>query len=178
MFFFANVLSFTTNKLSPPGFSPRCFHWAWKTKKLKILNPQKDRGACMHVSFPNIRNVWQKQKPWKWPRWWFKYSWFSPLLGEMMQFDYIYIYIYIQYLSDGFKPPSSHDVLLWRRCEFMCLALLCVISALCTLHFSWTSLGSRLWQRWLTCCNVFVVISYFGAIYLQYSIVVCLVFPW
>ena len=75
------------NKLSPPGFSPRCFHWAWKTKKLRILNPQKIKALAWHVSFPNIRKVWQKQKPWKWPRWWFKYSWFSPLLGEMIQFD-------------------------------------------------------------------------------------------
>eukprot|EP00434_Breviolum_minutum_P022573 symbB.v1.2.019918.t1/scaffold1650.1/size135921/7 len=61
-------------------------------------------------------------------------------------------------LGDAESPVSRRAQLLRqplaaRRCEFMCLALLCVISALCTLHFSWTRLLATQPADWRQDCQ-------------------------
>ena len=53
----------------------------------------------------------QIQKDWVAPRGGFKDFLFSPLLGEMIQFD--------EYFSDGLKPPTSIIYIYSKRCVYV-----------------------------------------------------------
>ena len=63
------------------------FHLDFHLTYAKFMAVQHARPENLHTSLYSFS------------QWWFKYFLFSPLPGEMIQFD--------SYFSDGLKPPSS-----------------------------------------------------------------------